>query len=172
MGKHERYRAAAPQPSPGSRNVTPKSDRMTSRGQSGRTATSARRYRVLVVDDHEVFRRTLCGFIGLDEKWEVCGQAANGREGIEQTLRLRPDVVLMDISMPEVDGVEASRVLRHDLPAVPIIILSADDSPETVDASMKVGVSGYLAKRDLDRDLFRALDTVVRGGRFWNEASA
>ena len=170
MAKQERDRAAFPQPSRGSRSEPPKA-RTPSEREPGRAAPSAKRYRVLVVDDHEAFRRTLCAFIGLDEKWEVCGHAVNGREGAEQALRLRPDVVLMDISMPEMDGIAACRVLRRDLPAVPIIMLSADDSPETIDASMKAGVSGYLVKRDLDRDLFRALETVVKGGRFLNEAS-
>ena len=150
---------------------TPKPNRLPSLLPATRTDPAARQYSVLVVDDHQSFRRSLCAFLGTERKWHVCAEAVNGRDGVEQALRIHPDVILMDISMPEMDGIEASRVLHCDLPATPIIILSANDSREMIEVSINAGVSGYVTKRDLARDLFRALDTVLQGERFIGESS-
>lgn len=102
----------------------------------------------------------------LSAKWLICGEAANGREATAVAPTLNPDVILMDISMPEVDGVEATREIRKTLPRTPILILSMYDSRQLVDESFRAGASGYMLKQDLGRELVHALEAVSRGERF------
>lgn len=128
--------------------------------------TTTHQCRILVVDDQEVIRRGLRTFVELSAKWLICGEAANGREATAVAPTLNPDVILMDISMPEVDGVEATREIRKTLPRTPILILSMYDSRQLVDESFRAGASGYMLKQDLGRELVHALEAVSRGERF------
>lgn len=118
--------------------------------------------RVLIVDDHALFRdglRSLLEARGI----EVVGEAKNGREAIELARHTRPDIVLMDLTMPEVDGLTATRLLATELPEVRIVILTASDDESDLFEAIKSGAQGYLLKNLEAEEFFRALDTVMAG---------
>jgi DNA-binding NarL/FixJ family response regulator len=128
---------------------------------SGMTADPST-MRLLIADDHPLFRdglRSLLEARGID----VVGEARNGREALEQVRRLRPDVVLMDLSMPEMTGLAATRVLSADHPAVKVVILTASEDDADLFEAIKSGAQGYIFK-NLDSDeFFRLLEGVARG---------
>ncbi|MGH9448674.1 MAG: response regulator, partial [Terriglobia bacterium] len=103
-------------------------------------------------------------------KWEVCGEAANGREAAEAALRERPDVIIMDITMPEMDGIAATREIRKLLPEVRILMLSMHDSGPLIDSALRAGASGYMLKDDLGGQLFVALEKLMLGKRYLSPA--
>ncbi len=123
-------------------------------------------HRILVVDDQQVIRRGLRSFLEPNPKWEVCGEASNGREATEAARRARPDVIIMDVTMPEMDGIAATREIKKFLPGARILILSMHDSAQLVDSALRAGASGYMLKDDLGRQLFVALETVLLGDRY------
>ena len=118
--------------------------------------------RILIADDHSLFRDGLRSLIAA-QGHEVIGEARNGREAIELTRRLLPDLVLMDISMPEMDGVTATRQLRTEIPAVKIVILTASEEDATLFDAIKAGAQGYLPKNLEADDFFAMLDRASRG---------
>jgi DNA-binding NarL/FixJ family response regulator len=118
--------------------------------------------RVLLADDHALFRdglRSLLEARGV----EVIGEAGNGREAVNQTRRLSPDVVLMDLHMPELDGLAATRLISAELPDVKVVILTASEEDAHLFEAIKSGAQGYLFKNLASDDLFRLLDGVARG---------
>jgi len=118
--------------------------------------------RVLLVDDHPLFRdgvRSLLAARGV----EVVGEAGNGREAVALAQRLRPDVILMDISMPQMDGLEATRLIKAQMPEIKIVILTVSDEDRTLFEAIKSGAQGYLLK-DLQADEFFALLSGVERG--------
>ena len=118
--------------------------------------------KILIADDHALFRQSLSSLLGA-RGHEVVGQAANGREAVSLAARLKPDVVLMDLSMPELDGLAATRLISHEQPEVRIVILTASDDDQNLFEAIKSGAQGYLLK-NLDADAFFAkLDGVARG---------
>ncbi len=120
--------------------------------------------RVLVADDHRLFRQGLIGLMQTRRDLiEVVGEAATGREALSQAERLRPDVVLMDIQMPDGDGLEAAARLHQALPGTAVVILTASESDEHLYEAVQVGTAGYLLK-SLDADeMFELLAGVARG---------
>lgn len=120
--------------------------------------------RVLVVDDHRLFRQGLIGLMKTRRDLvEVIGEAASGREAIRLTELLNPNVVLMDISMPDGDGIEATSCICEHFPDTSVVILTASESDEDLYRAIQLGASGYLLKH-LDADqLFEALSSVERG---------
>jgi len=126
--------------------------------------------RVLVADDHALVRRGLRDLLesGGGGGWSVCGEAASGAEAILKAKKLKPSVIVMDISMPEVNGLEATRQLRRELPNIPIVILTMHESYQTVREVLDAGAQGYVLKSDLDLNLIVAIETVVRGGTFFS----
>lgn len=118
--------------------------------------------RVLLADDHALVR---AGFASLMRAWgaEVVGQAANGREALEQARRLRPDVILMDITMPEMGGLEATRLIKAELPEVRIVIVTVSDDDEHLFEATKNGADGYLLKDMPAGELERTLQAVETG---------
>lgn len=118
--------------------------------------------RILIADDHALFRDSLRSLLearGL----EVLGEARNGREAVELAKELKPDVVLMDLSMPELDGLSATRLISADQPEVKVVVLTASDEDTKLFEAIKSGAQGYLLKNLESEDFFALLDGVNRG---------
>lgn len=120
--------------------------------------------RILIVDDHVFIRRGVTGILEDFPEWDVCGEADNGQDAIRLTNELKPDIVLLDVSMPGMTGLEAARVIRESDKQVKLILLTLHDSPELIRAAFQVGVNGYLLKTDAERELLRALRVVSGDG--------
>ena len=118
---------------------------------------------VLIVDDHAVVRKGLRTLLELHEDIEVVGEASNGLESVEQTRQLLPDVVLMDLLMPEMDGIEATRRIRSLSPSTKVIILTTFAEDDKVFPSIKAGALGYLLKDVSPADLIKAIQGAHRG---------
>ena len=125
--------------------------------------------RVLLVDDQAPVRSSLRAFLEVSSNWEVCGEAGDGEEGIREADRLGPDLIIMDIAMPRLDGIQATREIRKSLPDTPILMLSFHDSPHMVSASFRAGASGYILKANIARDLLRAMEAVTHSERFLSD---
>jgi DNA-binding NarL/FixJ family response regulator len=122
--------------------------------------------RVLVVDDYETFRRLVCSFLE-DEQWvQVVGEASDGLEALQKVEDTQPDVILLDISLPKLNGIEAARQIRKITPECKIIFLSLERDPGVVRAALATGGLGYLLKVDMAAELMAAVRTVIRGERF------
>src|ERR1700680_3070139 len=117
--------------------------------------------RILIVDDHETVRRGVRSLLSSRRDWVVCGEAGDGLEAVEKAKSLRPDVVLMDISMPRMDGVEATRIIRQEVPESKVIIVSQNDLTVVSSQIADIDASGYVNKADLARDLIPAVESVI-----------
>ncbi len=116
--------------------------------------------RILVADDHEVVRQGLRALLATQQGWEVCAEAVTGREAVKKAEQLKPDVVVMDISMPELNGLEATRQIVKVVPQTEVVILTMHDSEELVREVLDAGARGYLLKSDAGRELVAAVDMV------------
>jgi DNA-binding NarL/FixJ family response regulator len=119
--------------------------------------------RVLVVDDQQLIREGIASVLRIQDGIEIIGTAANGREALEQALSLQPDVMLMDVRMPIMDGVLATELVRREVPQCQILMLTTFDDEEYVLKALRVGASGYLLKDTPARDLAQAVQAVHRG---------
>ena len=119
--------------------------------------------RILIVDDHEPFRKGLYILLGSLPGIEVVGEAANGEEAIQLTEKLQPDIILMDIQMPGVNGIEATRVIHQTSPHIGIIVLTMFEDDDSVFASMRAGARGYLLKGADQSEISRAILSVNKG---------
>lgn len=119
--------------------------------------------RVFVADDHSILREGINALLGTSDGVEIVGEAANGIEAVESVRQLKPDVVIMDIEMPALDGVEATRRIRRQSPKTRILILTKHEERDYVLASIRAGASGYMTKRGLSSDLMKAIHAVHRG---------
>jgi DNA-binding NarL/FixJ family response regulator len=117
--------------------------------------------RILVVDDHAAVRRSICQLLELHAGWEVCGEAADGSEAIEKANELLPDCVLMDITMPGMDGASASKIIRAQRPGIEIIIVSQNDGPVVAQVARQIGAAASVAKASLARDLLPTIERVA-----------
>jgi two-component system NarL family sensor kinase len=132
----------------------------------GDSSRSARR-RILIADDHEVMRRGVRGLIESHNDWAVCGEAVEGREAVQMSKQLRPDLVILDINMPGLTGLEAAQQIRTDNPSARILFFSVHESPQTVREVVSVGGQGYVAKSRAGHDLVDAVRTVLDGKTFF-----
>lgn len=122
--------------------------------------------RVLVVDDHAIVRRSICSLLSDEPTLDVICQTADGEEAVKKANELQPDLVLLDISLPRISGIEAARLIRKVSSKSRIIFLSQHDSLEMVNEAFKAGGDGYVAKIDAGSELLTAIRTVRDGGRF------
>jgi two-component system response regulator NreC len=126
------------------------------------------RIRVLLVDDHTIVRQGLRCILATDEEIEVVGEAGDGRSAVELADRLQPDVVLMDLTLPELNGIEATRRIFKQEKDAKVLILTMHTDRMFVRQSLKAGARGYLVKDAEDTDLVKAVKVVGRGGSFFN----
>ena len=130
---------------------------------SERESETARRVRVLVVDDQRLMRDGLASLLSLQPAVDVVGVAANGQEAVEQALALRPDVVLMDVRMPVLDGVRATAEVRRQLPACQVLMLTTFDDDEYIVEALRAAACGYLLKDIPAHDLAQAVQAASKG---------
>jgi two-component system response regulator NreC len=122
--------------------------------------------RVFLCDDHAMLRAGLKALLADEPGLAVVGEAGDGAAGVEQAVALRPDVALLDITMPELDGLEATRQLHRRAPDVRVLILTMHDDPEYLFQALEAGASGYVLKRAAEADLVAAIRTVVADRAF------
>lgn len=119
--------------------------------------------RIVVADDHPIVREGLVSMYGREEGFDVVGQAVDGSEAVDLVLRLDPDVVLMDLKMPRMDGVEAIRQIKKNHPRTEVLVLTTFDSDDYIFQGIEAGARGYLLKDAPREELFRAVRAVARG---------
>ncbi len=126
--------------------------------------------RVLIVDDHAIIRRGVQGILQAHPEWELCGEAESGQEGVRLAGELRPEVVIMDVSMPGLNGLEATRIIRDILPETKVLLLTLHSSGEFVRSAFHAGARGYVLKSDAENELVRALNIVIGEGTYVSPA--
>jgi two-component system response regulator NreC len=134
-------------------------------------ASTSEKIRVLLADDHTILRAGLRMMLNAQPDILVVGEASDGKEAIAVTLRLQPDVVIMDITMPEMTGIDATRQIKKDCPDVKILILTMHENEGYLFQSLRAGASGYMMKEAADTELIQAIRTV-QSGRFYLSPTA
>jgi DNA-binding NarL/FixJ family response regulator len=120
-------------------------------------AVNLQRTRVLIVDDHRMFAEALEAILGTDRRLEVAGYARDGDEAVRLALKLRPDVVLMDIAMPVMDGLQATKQIRRQWPTACVLMLTGSNSKSDVDRAREAGAAGYVTKERIAAELIDAI---------------
>ena len=127
--------------------------------------------RILIADDHDVVRRGIKSLIESRAQWQVCDEAHSGREAVAKAEETKPDIVVLDISMPELNGLEAARRIRKVSPNSEILILSMHYSHQLIKEILDAGVRGFVVKSDSDRDLITALETLANHKPFFTSTA-
>ena len=117
--------------------------------------------RILIADDHEVVRRGVRSLLTSRKEWNVCGEAVDGRDAVKKAKELKPDVVVLDISMPHLNGFEAARLIHEEVPQSKILILSQHNVSEMLQTALDAGARGYVSKSDVSRDLLPAVEAII-----------
>jgi len=123
--------------------------------------------RILVADDHEVVRKGLIGLLAQRPDWQVCAEAGNGRDAVAFANRFRPNVAILDLSMPELNGLEATRQIRHEVPETEVLVFSMYENEQFVRDLLSAGARGYVLKSDVATQLLTAVETVARHKPFF-----
>lgn len=131
---------------------------------------ATKKIRVLIVDDHAVVRDGIMAVLALQRDMQVVGEAMNGKEAVDKTSELLPDVVVMDIVMPVMNGLDATRVIHKDCPLAKVLILTQYDEQENVLASRQVGAVGFIPKAAASSRLITGIRSVARGDQSWIES--
>jgi DNA-binding NarL/FixJ family response regulator len=116
--------------------------------------------RILVADDHEIVRRGLCALLQKHEGWEICGEATDGREAVEKAKELKPDVVIVDVGMPNLNGLDATRRIMQNDPDSKVIVLTVTDADQVIREALDAGARGFVLKSDAARDLVSAVEAL------------
>jgi DNA-binding NarL/FixJ family response regulator len=125
-----------------------------------------RKLRILVVDDHALVRRGAREVLNSQQGWRVVGEATNGLEAVEKAAALKPDVAIVDVSIPNIDGIEVTRRIRKSAPNVKVLVLTMDESDQMVRRALDAGARGYVLKSDLTDCLPKAVKAIAEGKRF------
>ena len=126
--------------------------------------------RILVADDHEIVRIALRRLIELEPGWEVCAEASDGREAVTLAETLRPDVVVLDLSMPRLNGLEAARQIKQALPTTEVLIFTAEESEEIIHQVFEAGALGYILKSDLTGHLAAAIRALSEHKQYFTKS--
>jgi DNA-binding NarL/FixJ family response regulator len=126
--------------------------------------------RILIADDHGLVRRGARAVLSSQRGWRVVGEAANGREAVQKAIELKPDVAVVDIGMPELDGVAAVSRIREAVPGTKVLVLTMHESDQMVQRALDAGAHGYILKSDLTDSLPKAVKAVAEGKRFLNRS--
>ena len=128
--------------------------------------------RILVADDHEIVRRGVCTLLQSHSGWPICGEAINGTQALELTKKLSPDVVVLDVSMPEMSGLDAARLILQRDDKQKILCLTVVDSDELVRQALEMGIRGFVQKSDAARELVSAVEALERNGTYFTSRVA
>jgi two-component system, NarL family, nitrate/nitrite response regulator NarL len=123
--------------------------------------------RILIVDDHEVMRLGIRNLLEGQPSWIVCGEARDGREAVAKALQLEPDVIIMDVTMPVMNGLEAASAIAHSNPDIPVILFSLHLSDDLSGHLTGNSIRGAVSKSNAARELVEAVETVLSGGTFF-----
>jgi DNA-binding NarL/FixJ family response regulator len=128
--------------------------------------------RILLADDHEVVRRGLSSLLATRPDWQVCGEARNGREAVALAVKLKPNLAILDLSMPELNGLEATRHIRREVPETEVLVFSMYENEQFVRDLLAAGARGYVLKSDVSSQLLNAVDAVSRHKPFFTSEVA
>jgi len=127
-----------------------------------------RQVRILVADDHSIVRRGVRALLETHAGWKVCGEAATGAEAVKQAKKLRPEVAVIDITMPDLNGFEATRQIRTVAPQTEVLVLTVHESEQALREVLDAGALGYVSKSDLDLNLSAAIESLLRHKPFFS----
>jgi two-component system response regulator NreC len=121
--------------------------------------------RILIADDNEMVRNAVSELLSSRPSWRVCGHAADGKEAIRKAKELRPDIILLDISMPGANGLDVARILRHEMPETKIVIMSQHDPTQILPRVLEAGAHACVDKNSLGTDLFPTIEGLTGNSR-------
>src|ERR1700722_19600985 len=124
--------------------------------------TGMKNARLLIVDDHEIFRRGLRALLEPSSEWQICGEAVDGVDAVEQCQSLKPDIVVLDVSMPRLNGLEAARLIKRQEPEPLIVIITQHDSPQIRTAALEAGARAFVTKSAVGSELLSALRNIIQ----------
>lgn len=127
---------------------------------------------ILIADDHAIVRRGLRALIETQPKWKVIGEAADGREAVSQAASLHPDIAILDIGMPELNGLDAAAQILRATPQTRVLILTMHTAEDLIQKTLGAGASGYILKSDAERDLIIAIEALLQGKSFFTRAAS
>lgn len=122
---------------------------------------------ILIVDDHEITRRAVRMLLEREAHWEICGEATDGQEAVEAAKRLQPDVIVMDFSMPRVNGIKAAEQISHEAPHTRVLLFTMHQNRELSRKTESVGIWGMVSKQNAARELVPAIDAVLHGAKYF-----
>ena len=122
---------------------------------------------VIVADDHPLLRKAVCSLLRSRGEFQECVEAADGNEAVLKSLELNPGLIILDVSMPVLDGLSAAKKIKEALPMVPVLMFTADASPELSEIAQSVGAQGIVRKTELSEVLLQAVDALLAGETFF-----
>jgi DNA-binding NarL/FixJ family response regulator len=128
--------------------------------------------RILIADDHEVVRKGIKSVLEGHEGWQICGEAENGRDAVTKAQSLKPDIVILDVGMPVLNGLEATRQILKNRVSTKVLVLSVHETEQLVQQVLEAGAQGYLFKSDAGRDLVNAVDSLAQNKTFFTSKVA